>query len=631
MLRLLFILMPSLLIACSKDKPTPVAPAGKVVVAPAAPANLRFEAVTDSSCRVRWDAADGATDYDVNYKPAAGGRWTNEPHRGVRLYNTIYDLEPNTEYRWAARAENRDGPSQWVFGPNFTTLPDGAFDIELVFISDRFTRSDQELIRQVADLWEQIVVGDLPDYVFDAPTYVYQQPIDKDEVIDDLRIYVDAFPDDDESRGYAGLAYATRERSDSGLPAVGKIVLHPRIHDDGSHRDPPDYQSIVAHEIAHVLGIGMGFAWWDNIRDRKDDPHFIGERAIQAFDADGGFPYTGSKVPINHDLIHWDHNTMPSEIMTGGFDGDVRISNVTVAALADFGYEVRPSPTEHVPIIPVSYGRGKREVRFKEEPFDIEIVFSDRLDDIQRPFSDREKMIFRRAADRWEGIIINGVPDHVFTQDSRYVNWPYSKGDRVDDIRLYVEPASFTAPEDEDWPFYAGSHSIEEVIRPVSGLPIASEIIIVYQEVAAHYAGLTWAEWESLVLHQIGHALGFGIHYKSWYAQVNSDVEPWMFMGNHAVYYLNKLLGTSHIGVRLRKEPPISWTYEHWDGDLLPNDLMSIGPNKAKWEGQITSVTIGAMADLGYTVQFPDGTTKAAKVAAEEEDPYYWCGVGRSF
>ena len=45
-------------------------------------------AVTDSSCTVRWDAAAGATDYDVNYKPAVGGKWTNEPHRGTGLSNT---------------------------------------------------------------------------------------------------------------------------------------------------------------------------------------------------------------------------------------------------------------------------------------------------------------------------------------------------------------------------------------------------------------------------------------------------------------------------------------------------------------------------------------------------------------
>ena len=132
MLRLLFILMPSLLIACSKDKPAPVAPAGKAVAtvdAPAEPTNLRVEAITDTSARVRWDAVEGATDYDVNYRKAVGGKWTNEPHKGTRLYNTIYDLEPNTEYRWAVRAENSDGPSDWVFGENFTML-DAGWDIQ---------------------------------------------------------------------------------------------------------------------------------------------------------------------------------------------------------------------------------------------------------------------------------------------------------------------------------------------------------------------------------------------------------------------------------------------------------------------------------------------------------------------
>ncbi len=106
------------------EGPSPSGKAQAVLAAPPAPTNLRFDAPTDSSCTVRWDAAAGATDYDVNYKPAVGGEWTNEPHRGAGLYNTINDLEPDTEYRWAVRAENGDGSSAWVFGPNFTTLVD---------------------------------------------------------------------------------------------------------------------------------------------------------------------------------------------------------------------------------------------------------------------------------------------------------------------------------------------------------------------------------------------------------------------------------------------------------------------------------------------------------------------------
>ena len=106
------------------EGPSPSGKAQATLAAPPAPTNLRFDAPTDSSCTVRWDAAAGATDYDVNYKPAVGGKWTNEPHRGTGLSNTINDLKLGTEYRWAVRAENGDGPSAWVFGPNFTTLAD---------------------------------------------------------------------------------------------------------------------------------------------------------------------------------------------------------------------------------------------------------------------------------------------------------------------------------------------------------------------------------------------------------------------------------------------------------------------------------------------------------------------------
>ena len=145
------------LLSCSKDRPAPVAPAGKslaALAAPAAPTNLRFDAPTDSSCTVRWDASDGATDYDVNYKPAVGGRWTNEPHRGTRLYNTIHDLQPNTEYRWAVRAENSDGTSEWVFGPNFTTLPSEDDDVSNVPASPTNLRFDNLTATSCTVRWD---------------------------------------------------------------------------------------------------------------------------------------------------------------------------------------------------------------------------------------------------------------------------------------------------------------------------------------------------------------------------------------------------------------------------------------------------------------------------------------------
>ena len=112
-----FCVIPAVLLslfACSPDRPAPIAPAGKrsaVQDAPAAPENLRVEALTDSSARVAWDAVAGATDYDINYRIAQGGRWTNWPHRGAsKTYSIIYGLKPDTEYRWAARGRESGRP-----------------------------------------------------------------------------------------------------------------------------------------------------------------------------------------------------------------------------------------------------------------------------------------------------------------------------------------------------------------------------------------------------------------------------------------------------------------------------------------------------------------------------------------
>ncbi|MCY3790922.1 MAG: fibronectin type III domain-containing protein, partial [Gemmatimonadetes bacterium] len=110
--------------ACdNNEKPTGPAPAGKATALDA-PTNLRVEAITDTSVRVLWDAAEGATDYKVTYKPAVGGKWTNLP-KGTKLYTlytTITNLEPNTAYQWAVLARHSDDHSSWVLGPDFKTV-----------------------------------------------------------------------------------------------------------------------------------------------------------------------------------------------------------------------------------------------------------------------------------------------------------------------------------------------------------------------------------------------------------------------------------------------------------------------------------------------------------------------------
>ena len=265
---------------------------------PASPTNLRFDAPTDSSCTVRWDVSDGATDYDINYKLASGGRWINEPHAGDGLYNTIHDLQPNTEYRWAVRAENSNGASEWVFGPNFTTLPENQdgqdpklFEIELLF-TDNVPQEDQELFRRAAGEWEKIIIQGLFDIKLPTAFYAGEVFLHEGRSVDDLLLVVQTEPEDYSRvrfgiRAYANMIYARP----GGLPALGVVtygdesreILREQLQDEYDfHEDsnrqhgydpwPPveelveqEMLTMAIHEIGHVLGLGTIDKWFDQI------------------------------------------------------------------------------------------------------------------------------------------------------------------------------------------------------------------------------------------------------------------------------------------------------------------------------------------------------------------------------
>ena len=98
--------------------------------------------------------------------------------------------------------------------------------------------------------------------------------------------------------------------------------------------------ALTLHEMAHVLGIGVGTAWnsFGPALNSSNDQHFNGPLAIAAFDAAGGQNYTGAKVPVEPDRAHWRAPVLSGEIMGGGRDR--KVSAITIQALADMGYVV---------------------------------------------------------------------------------------------------------------------------------------------------------------------------------------------------------------------------------------------------------------------------------------------------
>src|SRR5262249_44699867 len=113
--------------------------------------------------------------------------------------------------------------------------------------------------------------------------------------------------------------------------------------------------STITHELGHALGFGSMWASRGLLNNpslpnqRGADTHFDGANAIAAFDAIGGDDYeAGAKVPVENREggsgsrdSHWRQSVFLSELMSPILIGNVNpLSRVTIASLADLGYQV---------------------------------------------------------------------------------------------------------------------------------------------------------------------------------------------------------------------------------------------------------------------------------------------------
>ena len=140
-------------------------------------------------------------------------------------------------------------------------------------------------------------------------------------------------------------------RSTSQTPLLGITVFDradvDRLAQTGSFRE------IAIHEIAHILGFGLG-PWHRSglLRNTSEtdpgaDTHFSGSRAVAAFNAAGGSSYTGAKVPVENggDDSHWRESVLGHELMTPfSILGEPNPpSAITIQSFADLGYGIDAS------------------------------------------------------------------------------------------------------------------------------------------------------------------------------------------------------------------------------------------------------------------------------------------------
>ena len=246
--------------------------------------------------------------------------------------------------------------------------PESTFDIEINFLDNSLSASQQAVFTDAAERWEEVIIEDVPD--------VFVTGIG---LVDDVVIDVGA-PDIDGVGGILGQAGPTVVRSDTFLPAVGIMEFDAadvdNLEADGLLED------VILHEMGHVLGIGT---LWDLnglvVDAGTADPRYVGPQATAEYNSlfglnESSVPVANTGGPGTRDA-HWRESVFGNELMTGFIDaGENPLSRITIASLADIGYEVNLDAADpYFPPALVTGGQltasnvaGTSPASFSEEP-----------------------------------------------------------------------------------------------------------------------------------------------------------------------------------------------------------------------------------------------------------------------
>ena len=229
--------------------------------------------------------------------------------------------------------------------------------------------------------------------------------------------------------------------------------------------------------------------------------------------------------------------------------------------------------------------------------FDIDLVFVGSI-------SARYRSAIETAAQRWEQIITHDIPNQHLSRDSRdYLNI-VSQGttvpEVVDDLVVYVEIVEIDGEEGT-----LGRGGAYRWRLP-SWMPIASAVQLDKDDLGT----LSNATLAALMLHEIGHALGFGL--SSWdYLRQNPSLvyrnrivptPDTHFSGTNAIAAFNAAGGSSYTGEKVPVENTIGGSLDsHWRESVLDNELMTSRAAGAV-SFPLSAITIQALADMGYRV-----------------------------
>jgi hypothetical protein len=187
--------------------------------------------------------------------------------------------------------------------------------------------------------------------------------------------------------------------------------------------------------------------------------------------------------------------------------------------------------------------------------------------------------VFNEAADRWEQIIIGDLPNATYN------------GQTVDDIRIDASAVFI------DGPGQVLGQATNTHLRTGSSLPIRGFMQFDTADLANMEAT---GKLMDVILHEMGHVLGVGTLWDNVGLLVGAGSSDPRFVGTQATAAYNAIFGTNATGVPVHNADGPGSRDSHWRESLFGNELMS--PFIGGTPNPISRVTVGSLADLGYTV-----------------------------
>lgn len=229
-----------------------------------------------------------------------------------------------------------------------------------------------------------------------------------------------------------------------------------------------------------------------------------------------------------------------------------------------------------------------------------------------------------QATAKWQQVITGDVPSFVNPFNGQWVD------DIVLDVRMGLLGPNFPTGTDgavgpntiaNAGPFFGGAPGV------IGDLAIRNDLRLPYWGAIgfdpANAVQDSLAELTETAIHEIAHALGFGwplfFEPRPNYPNglVVGTVADLVFVGVNAVREYNTIFSASVGSIPMENEGGGGTAGVHWDDGAMPGELMT--GSATEGISPLSKISVGAMADLGYAVNYAAADTyrnPAARVAA---------------